>query len=340
LKAPSFWWRKRRNLAAYALWPAGKLWGAAAAWRMARPPRYRAPVPVICVGNFVVGGAGKTPTALALARIARGRGLKPGLLASGYGGKSFGPLLVDPVIHNADAVGDEALLLAGTAPTVVARNRAAGAELLVREGVSLIVMDDGFQNPSLARDLSLVVVDAAAGIGNGRMIPAGPLRAPLALQLHRAEVLLVIGEGSAAEPIIRAAARAGRPTLRARLRPAKVKDWRKEPVLAYAGIGHPEKFFASLAETRAAVVKSVGFPDHHRYSDAEAKELLEAAKAGGLRLVTTEKDLARLAGRSGPAGALRDASEPFQVMLEFENQVAVGELLDQAISTAALAARG
>lgn len=336
--APRFWWRGT-SAASVLLWPAARIWSAASAWRMARPPRYRPPVPVICVGNFVVGGAGKTPTALALARIARGRGLKPGLLASGYGGKSFGPLLVDPVMHNADAVGDEALLLAGAALTAVGRNRAAGAELLVREGVSLIVMDDGFQNPSLAKDLSLVVVDAAAGIGNGRMIPAGPLRAPLTLQLQRTDVLLVIGEGNAAEPIIRAAARAGRPTLRARLRPAKIKDWRKEPVLAYAGIGHPEKFFASLAETRAAVIKSVGFPDHHRYTDAEATELLDAAKSGGLRLVTTEKDLARLAGRSGPAGALRDASEAFQVVLEFENQVAVGELIDQAVSAAALAAR-
>ena len=336
--APGFWWRGP-GAASVMLWPAARVWGAASAWRMSRPPRLRAPVPVICVGNFVVGGAGKTPTAIALARIARGRGLKPGLLSSGYGGRSFGPLLVDLVAHNADLVGDEALLLATVAPTVVARNRAAGAERLLEEDVGLIIMDDGFQNPSLAKDLSLLVVDAAAGIGNGKLIPAGPLRAPLTLQLRRADALLVIGDGDKAEPLIRAAARAGRSILRGRLRPAKVKEWRKEPILAYAGIGRPEKFFASLAETRAPVARTVGFPDHHRYSDAEAAELLAAAKSGGLRLVTTDKDMARLAGRSGPAGELREASEAFQVVLEFENQVAIGEMIEQLTAGAAIARR-
>lgn len=333
--APAFWWRDRGSLAALALWPAAQLWGAASAWRMKRTPRYRPPVPVICIGNFVVGGAGKTPTALALARIARGRGLKPGLLASGYGGREVGPLLVEPGRHTADQVGDEPLELAAAGPTVVAKDRAAGARRLVAEGVDLILMDDGFQNPSVAKDLSLVVVDARVGIGNGRVVPAGPLRAPLALQIRRADMLLVVGEGAAAEPLVRAAARTGRGTLRGQLRPSKVRDWRKQPILAFAGIGRPDKFFSTLAEAQAPVVRTVSFPDHHRYTDAEAAELIAAAEAGKLRLVTTQKDRLRLAGRTGMAGRLHEAAEALQVVLEFENPTAIGETIDAAVRAAA-----
>jgi tetraacyldisaccharide 4'-kinase len=333
-KAPAFWWRSEASVAALALWPVARVWSLAAAARMKRLPRYRPPVPVICVGNFVVGGAGKTPTAIALARIARGRGLKVGLLSAGYGGRETGPLLVDAAHHTADQVGDEPLLLAAAAPTVVANDRAAGARRLVDEGVDLIVMDDGFQNPSLAKDLSLVVVDATAGIGNGRVLPAGPLRAPLSLQLRYADVLLVVGDGTAAEPLVRAAARSGRAILRGHIRPTKVRGWRKEPLLAFAGIGRPEKFFATLAAVHAPVVRTVSFPDHHRYSDAEAAELIAAAEARNLRLVTTEKDRVRLAGRSGAAGTLHDKAEALEIILEFENQTAIGETIDAAVRAA------
>ena len=183
--APRFWWRPRRGIAALALWLPARLWGGLAAWKMSRPPRLRPAVPVICVGNFVVGGAGKTPTAQAFARMARSRGHRPGFLTRGYGGSETGPLLVDPARHGSDAVGDEALLLATVAPTIVARDRVAGANALMAAGVDLIIMDDGFQNPALAKDLSVVAVDAAVGIGNGLVTPAGPLRAPLAPQLRR-----------------------------------------------------------------------------------------------------------------------------------------------------------
>ncbi len=334
-KAPAFWWRPQGSAAAMMLWPAARVWSAAATWRMNRPPRYRPPVPVICIGNFVVGGAGKTPTALALARIARGRGLKPGLLTAGYGGREVGPLVVDPAAHDADRVGDEPLELAAAALTVVAKDRAAGARRLVEEGVDLIVMDDGFQNPSIAKDLSLVVVDATVGVGNGRVVPAGPVRAPLELQLRRADMLLVIGEGTAAEPLVRAAARSGRATLRGHLRPTRIREWRKQPILAFAGIGRPEKFFTTLAEAHAPVTRAVSFPDHHRYSDAEAAELIAAAEAENLRLVTTEKDLVRLSGRGGMAGKLHDKAEALQVMLEFENLTAIGETIDAAVRAAA-----
>lgn len=327
MKAPAFWWRSGMGPEALALWPLARLWGWRSAARMNRTPRYRPPVPVICVGNFVLGGAGKTPTALAIARLARGRGMKPGFLASGYGGKVSGVLLVKPG-DSATLVGDEPLLLAAAAPTVVGRDRAAAAARLVEEGVDLIVMDDGFQNPHLAKDLSLAVVDAAVGIGNGMVFPSGPLRAPLVPQLARADALIVVGEGEAAEPLIRAAARAGRQTQRARLKPARMREWQKgEPILAFAGIARPEKFFASLAEVKAPVTVKRDFPDHHYYSEAEAERLLAEADDGGLRLVTTEKDRVRLAGSGGARGRLHDRAETLAVTLEFENETAIIEMI-------------
>jgi len=337
--APAFWWRTEPGAASAFLWPAARVWSAASAWRMGRAPALRPPVPVICVGNFVVGGAGKTPTSIALTRIARSRGHKPGLLASGYGGRATGPLLVDPAQHGADEVGDEPLLLAAVAPTVIARDRVAGVTRLLEEGVDLIIMDDGFQNPAIAKDLSIIAVDAGVGIGNGRVVPAGPLRAPLRFQLRRAGALLVIGEGSAAEPLIRAAARAGRPTLRGRLRPTRVREWHREPILAFAGIGRPEKFYTTLREARATVVRTMNFPDHHWFTDAEAAELIAAAEAQRLRLVTTEKDHIRLARRTGAAGELYQRSEPLPIMLEFENPAAIGELIEEAVRNAARAGR-
>jgi tetraacyldisaccharide 4'-kinase len=336
-KAPEFWWRTEVSAAAMALWPVARIWGASAAWRMARPPAYRPPVPVVCVGNLVVGGAGKTPAAIALARMARSRGLKPGLLATGYGGRARRPVLVDPSVDTAAVVGDEALLLAAVAPTVVSRDRVLGARRLVEEGVEMIIMDDGFQDPALSLDLAILAVDAAVGIGNGMTIPSGPLRAPLTPQLRRAQALMLVGEGKAADPLIRAAARAGRAVLRARLRPLRSKEWRKDPILAYAGIGNPAKFFASLVETHAPVAKTIGFPDHYSYGEADAVRLLQLADAGKLRLVTTEKDFVRLAGKGGALAKLRERSEPFHVVLEFENPTAIGEMLDEAVRKAALA---
>jgi tetraacyldisaccharide 4'-kinase len=335
--APDFWWRPEPTAAALALWPIARIWGAASAWRMAKSGAFRPSVAVVCVGNFVVGGAGKTPTAIALARMARARGLKPGLLASGYGGTATTPILVDPSVHTADQVGDEALMLAAVAPTVVSRDRAAGARRLVEENVEIIIMDDGFQNPSLVHDLALVAVDAAVGIGNGLVIPSGPLRAPLKPQVQRADALLVIGEGEAADPLIRAAARAGTATLRARIKPTRLKEWRKDPILAFAGIGHPEKFFATLREAHAPVARTLSFPDHYKYGEADATKLLQIADAEKLRLVTTEKDLVRLSGATGALAKLRERIEPFHVILEFENPVAIGEMLDEAVRKAALA---
>jgi tetraacyldisaccharide 4'-kinase len=335
-KAPAFWWRAGRGAPALALWPLAKLWGLRSAARMNRAPRLRPPVPVICIGNFVLGGAGKTPTALAVARMARSRGLKPGFVASGYGGRAAGTLLVRPG-DSATLVGDEPLLLAAVAPTVIGRDRAAAAARLLEEDVDLVVMDDGFQNPRLAKDLSLVVVDAAVGIGNGMVFPSGPLRAPLMPQLARADALVVIGEGEAAEPLIRAAARAGRQTQRARLKPLRAREWQRSgPILAFAGIARPEKFFATLAEVKAPVAETAGFPDHHYYTEAEAERLIAHADAAGLRLVTTEKDRARLAGSGGARGRLHERAEALEVVLEFENQAAIVEMIAETVHRVAL----
>ncbi len=286
---------------------------------------------MICVGNFVVGGAGKTPTAIAIGRIARGRGIKPGYIASGYGGSAKAPLIVDPAVHRADLVGDEPLLLAAAGPTAAGRDRAGAARLLVEQGVGLIIMDDGFQNPYLAKDLSLACIDAAVGIGNGMVVPSGPLRAPLALQLRRADALIMIGDGEPGELIIRAAARSGRSVLRAVLKPARVREWRGKPILAFAGIGRPEKFFASLAAINAPVKRKIPYADHHRFTEADAAALIAQADAEGLRLVTTEKDMARLAGATGALAQLRDKAAAFAVTLEFDNPTAVSEMIGAAV---------
>jgi tetraacyldisaccharide 4'-kinase len=304
---------------------------------MTRPPRFRPPVPVICVGNYVVGGSGKTPLVIALARLARSRGLNPGILASGYGGKARVPVLVDPLSHSAVDVGDEPLLLASAAPTVASGDRVAGAKRLIAEGVDVILTDDGFQDPSLAKDLSLIAVDSGAGLGNGFTLPVGPLRAPLPIQLRRTDALILIGQEGTAEPLVRLAARAGRPVLRAVLKPVTVREWRQARLHAFAGIGRPQKFFDSLAALGAKLVRTQGFPDHHVFTPSEASQLIAAADIDQCRLVTTEKDMARLAGGSGALARLRERAEVFAVTLEFENPVAIGDMMAEAIREAHLA---
>src|SRR5262245_21832401 len=296
MREPAFWWREV-GATARLLAPAAALYGAISGARLGQRGT-RAGAPVICIGNLTMGGAGKTPTALAVARLLAAAGERPAFLSRGYGGERPGPLAVDAARHHAAEVGDEPLLLARAAPTVVARARVAGARLAVAAGASVIVMDDGFQNPSLAKDCSVLVVDARRGIGNGRVIPAGPLRAPLAAQLERAHALVVVGSGSGAAEVA-AQARAGNlPVFAARLAPdagfiAALGGGR---ALAFAGIGDPEKFFATLAAAGIAVAATRSFPDHHRYSAAEARALCDDADREGLVLVTTEKDLARFSG--------------------------------------------
>jgi tetraacyldisaccharide 4'-kinase len=320
MREPAFWWSEV-GIAARVLMPAAAAYGAVAAARLARPGR-RAGVPVVCIGNLTVGGAGKTPTAITVAGMLAASGEHPSFLSRGYGGKKRGPLAVDPARHRAADVGDEPLLLARTAPTIVAPNRQMGARLAVSSRASVIVMDDGLQNPSLHKDFAVIVVDARRGIGNGQVFPAGPLRAPLNAQLSGAHAVIVVGRGAGAAKVATAAGARGIPVFRARLEPGAgfLADLGGGPVLAFAGIGDPDKFFATLADAGVAVVQTRSFPDHHPYTQAEAKALCAAADRAGLVLVTTEKDYARLVGSdelhelAGRARAL-----PIHLMLEDAN---------------------
>jgi tetraacyldisaccharide 4'-kinase len=320
MRAPALWWRKP-GLAAALLSPAGWLYGAIAASRLKRPGQ-RAARPVICVGNPTLGGAGKTPTAIAIAALLKEMGEQPVFLSRGYGGRLQGPHRVDAARDTAAEVGDEPLLLARTAPAVIARDRPAGAALAATLG-SVVVMDDGFQNPSLVKDVSLLVVDAAVGLGNRRVFPAGPLRAPLQPQFARAKAIVLIGDG----PDIDAA---GLPVLRARLEPEAAVLAGAGPILAFAGIGRPQKFADTLAALGKAPTRFVAFPDHHRYSASDAAALLDQAARENLTLVTTEKDLARLKG--APAlDTLAGACRALPVRLRFEDEDALRRLLAEAV---------
>ncbi len=295
MKAPAFWWREP-GLAARFLEPASLVYGAVAARRMQRPGA-RAPVPVICIGNVTLGGAGKTPTAIHVAGVLRSMGWSPAFLTRGYGGALAGPIPVDPARHGFREVGDEALLIARHAPTILSRRRPQGAALAASLGADVIVMDDGLQNPSLFKDLTLAVFDAASGIGNGLVFPAGPLRAPHEPQWARIDAMLLIGNGEPGQAIATEASGQGLPVFLGRLRAetGAAASIRGRRVLAFAGIGRPEKFFATLREIGADPVETRSFPDHHAYREREIAELLDKAAARELIPVTTEKDAVRLA---------------------------------------------
>jgi len=324
IRAPAFWWRKRGGA---LLAPLGALYGAVAFMRLQRQGA-RAGVPVICLGNLTVGGAGKTPAALAVAHLLLKAHERPFFLSRGYGGTLAGPVRVDPTVHRARDVGDEPLLLARLAPTIVARDRVAGAKAARLRGAGVIVMDDGFQNPSLAKDLAILMIDSRRGIGNGRVIPAGPLRAPLQAQLARAQALIVVGPADGAAAAIDAARRHGVAVFHGRLEPDRhsLAALGSRKVLAFAGIGDPEKFFATLSEAGVSVAGGVGFADHHGYTAADAQALIARADAENLVLLTTEKDhvrlggepaLAKLAARAGilPVRLLVDEEAEFRQMV-------------------------
>jgi tetraacyldisaccharide 4'-kinase len=294
IREPGFWWRPGTG---GLLTPLSALYGTVAALRM-KMPGQRAALPVICLGNLTVGGAGKTPAALAVAYLLLAARERPFFLTRGYGGRLAGPLRVNPAHHGAADVGDEPLLLARLAPTIVARDRPAGANFAQSAGASVIVMDDGLQNPSLAKDLAIVLLDGRRGIGNGHIVPAGPLRAPLGVQLGRAQALVVVGAADGAAAVIDRAMRRGIALFHARLEPdpGVVAAIGGRKVLAFAGIGDPEKLFLTLTEAGIEVAERVSFADHHRYSVAEAQDLIARARRSNLMLLTTEKDFARLSG--------------------------------------------
>jgi tetraacyldisaccharide 4'-kinase len=333
LETPSWWYRKTGMVAA-ALSPLAALYGRAAASRMAKAESYRSRLPVICIGNFTAGGGGKTPTAIAVATLLKGMGRKPAFLTRGYGGAAKGVVQVSED-QSAAEVGDEPLLLASVAPTIVSADRVSGAKAIESSDADVIVMDDGFQNPSLAKDLALIVVDAAAGLGNGRVIPAGPLRAPLDVQIARADALAVIGEGKKADALIAAFEATDKPVLRARIAPAPLVDARwlgVLPVIGFAGIARPAKFFATLKSNGARLIASHAYRDHHRFTEKEARRLLEEAGDKGAMLVTTEKDWARLPDDDEDSALteLKHRSRPFPIVVTFDDETAVKDLLSRA----------
>lgn len=315
MREPASWWQPgKRSL----LSPLAGLYGAVAALRLQAQGR-GVGLPVICLGNLTVGGAGKTPAALAVARLLLAAHERPFFLSRGYGGRLRGPVRVNPTHHAAADVGDEPLLLAQVAPTIVARNRVNGAMAARFDGASVIVMDDGFQNPSLAKDLAILLVDGRRGIGNGRVIPAGPLRAPLEAQISRAHCLLVVGPATGADAVVQVARRHQMTIFHGRLEPDRdvLAALHRRKVLAFAGIGDPEKFFATLGEAGVEVAERASFADHHRYTAAQAQVLLARAEAAHLVLLTTEKDIARLSGDPRLAGlAMRATALPVRLVIE------------------------
>jgi tetraacyldisaccharide 4'-kinase len=310
MHAPDFW--QRRGLPAAALAPLGWLYGASVAFKARHAKAFDPGLPVICVGNLTAGGSGKTPIAIAIAELLRAKGHKPYFLTRGYGGSARGPALASRG-HSAAVMGDEALLLARTAPTIVARDRAAGARLAQEKGATVLVMDDGHQNFSLRKNLSLVVVDAQTGFGNGYQIPAGPLREPVAQGLARADAVILVGDGA---PDLQGFSG---PVLRAHLKPDG-EAFAGKPVFAFAGIGRPEKFAASLEDSGAHLTGSCFFPDHHPYTEDEITQL--RAVAGDATLVTTEKDFVRL------TTAQREGIRMLKVAAAFDDAAAIDRLLD------------
>lgn len=289
MRAPDFW--RTGGAAAALLAPLGAVYALGGRLRQAWVTPDRVAVPVICVGNLVAGGAGKTPVALAVAERLRRRGIDAHIVTRGYGGKETGPLRVDPSQHTAADVGDEPLLLAARGPTWIARWRPAGARAAVSAGARAIVLDDGHQNPSLAKDLSLVVVDGGYGIGNGRVIPAGPLREPVARGLARASALVMLGHDCTHV----AALAGGLPVLRAQLVPGPEAPYlRARDLVAFAGIGRPEKFFETLTAIGGFVRAQYAFPDHHPYKHGEIERILRKARELSALPVTTAKDAVRL----------------------------------------------
>jgi tetraacyldisaccharide 4'-kinase len=323
MQAPKFWGNPKSSVASILLRPAACLYNLAATLRQKLASPWEAPIPVICVGNLVAGGAGKTPVVLKILEMLKQRGNSPHALSRGYGGNLTGPIQVDPEHHTYIETGDEPLLLASHAPTWVSIDRVQGAQA-AREA-NVIVMDDGFQNPSLFKNLSLVVVDGRYGFGNGQIIPAGPLRESIKDGLGRADAIVLIGDDdTTVEKTIRHYCEKKLPILRATLLAGPdARELKGQAVFAFAGIGDPRKFFKTLEETGCTLVEQISFADHHPYSTSEINALKEAAEKKNAILITTEKDAIRL------PNSTRDGIKILTIDLKWNDEAAVHTLLDQ-----------
>ena len=328
MQAPKFWYRSR-SWQAFMLSPLGMVYAWATARRQKNARPTRVDIPVICIGNLNVGGTGKTPTTIAIAQMLTSRGIAVHIVSRGYGGSLQAVTQVDPRVHTADETGDEPLLMAAFAPTWVANERVAGARAAQNAGADVILLDDGFQDPSLIKDLSIIVVDATRGFGNGRCLPAGPLREPVHVGLKRTDAVISIGEPQAQSQFReRSADQLGRIAhLTASLEPIEMgMPWAEGRYLAFAGIGDPEKFFATLRGLGAPLVRTVALDDHQKLARPMVQRLMKEAQSMNAQLVTTEKDAARL-----PAD-LRSGILSLPVRLEFNDANALETLLEPVLS--------
>jgi len=333
MKTPKFWW-KPGSVLGVTLFPVSMVY----AFRAARPfgKGISADIPVLCIGNFVVGGAGKTPLAIALAKRLKKLGKRPVFLTRGYGGALQGPHFVDERLDTAAQVGDEALLLSEHADTIVAADRVSGVQFITQNmAADIIVMDDGFQSAAVKPAHAAIAVDSARGLGNGHVLPAGPLRAHLATQIKHADSLFVMhgamGEAASVGRLVAAFERAGKAVYYTHLEPVADLVW-PEKSIAFSGIAHPAKFFQSLRQSGAEVVKEFSFPDHHFFTERDARKLLKRAERLNADLVTTPKDAVRLKGREGALALLNQRVKVFDVEVVFDDEAAIDRLLAGVIA--------
>ncbi len=342
-KDPNWWYAKdRQGRIEAALKPLADLYGHVGIRRFSRTQAYRSRLPVICIGNLTVGGTGKTPLAIMVAELLKDAGEEPVFLTRGHGGRLKGPVFVDMKTHTARDVGDEPLLLTQTAPTLVCRNRRQGAIVIENDPrqPSVIVMDDGLQNPALRKDLTIAVIDGQRGIGNGLVIPAGPLRAPLDFQLGLTDAVL-INQSDNKDPWMSDMFKGMRrsfpgPVLAAEPQPTVDTEWLDDKaVTAFAGIGNPDRFFALVERLGARLVERIAFGDHHLFTEADATRLLDSAAKHDSILVTTEKDAVRFEGQVGMRAKVAEQLHTLPIRLAFPegDDARLKSLLESVLKT-------
>ena len=319
MRAPRFWWFSKKSLPALLLSPCAAIYRTIVHRRLKQKGE-KVSIPVLCVGNFIVGGAGKTPTAIALKQILQEQGYQCAFLSRGYGGNLSGPVLVDAKQHNARDVGDEPLLLCEYGMTIVSRNRLEGARFCEKNGAELIIMDDGMQNPSLHKDIVLAVTDSR-GIGNGLCLPAGPLRADIEVQLRNVDAIIAVDRGQNEYVFKDLTVFKNHPRFMAKIIPDRsaAEQIRGKRIIVIAGIGNPAKFHETLKQCGAHIAKHYDFADHHPFSLSELQKIMEEAEKESCPVYTTTKDYVRMKSVSG-FQTLKDRIMPFPVELVFYEQ--------------------